>query len=255
MISIRNVGKRFGAHRVLDSVSLEVREGEVVAICGPSGAGKTTLLRTINGLETVQEGEVRVNGCGLADPGTDLAALRASIGMVFQHLNLYPHLTVLENVTLAPRKVKRMPPRDATDKALLCLRKMRLEHKASVYPSQLSGGEQQRVAIARALAMDPKIMLLDEPTSALDPELIGEVLDAIATLADEGMTMVLVTHQMALAQRIAGRAVFMDEGRIVEIASPTDLVCRPTQERTRRFMDRIVHITVAPCEPPTGTLP
>jgi ABC-type polar amino acid transport system ATPase subunit len=243
MIRFAGVSKWYGAHRVLNRIDLEIAKGEIVVVCGPSGAGKTTLLRTINGLESVQEGEVSVNGMSLRDPATKLTALRADIGMVFQHLNLYPHLTVQENIMLAPRKVRGLGRDEARDKAMACLRKMNLEQKAGAYPAQLSGGEQQRVAIARSLAMDPKVMLLDEPTSALDPELVKDVLDAIMVLADAGITMAIVTHQMALAQHVADRAVFMDEGQIVEIAPPVELVANPRQERTRKFMGRILYGT------------
>lgn len=243
MITFRNASKWFGAHRVLNRIDLEIATGEVVVICGPSGAGKTTLLRTINGLESVQEGEVSVNGMSLADSKTNLAALRADIGMVFQHLNLYPHLTALENVMLAPRKVRKLGKNEARARAIQCLTDVGLEQKCNVYPSQLSGGEQQRVAIARALAMTPKIMLLDEPTSALDPELVKDVLDAVMTLARAGMTMVIVTHQMMFAQHVANRAVFMDEGQIVEVAPPVELVANPKQERTRKFMGQILYGT------------
>jgi len=240
LIAFRNVSKWFGKHRVLNHIDLEIATGEIVVICGPSGAGKTTLLRTINGLEPVQEGDVSVNGMSLGDPKTDMTALRADIGMVFQHLNLYPHLTALGNVTLAPRKVRGLGKDEARSLAIRRLQDVGLEQKGDVYPAQLSGGEQQRVAIARALATSPRIMLLDEPTSALDPELVKDVLDAVIALAGAGMTMVIVTHQMALAQHVANRAVFMDEGRIVEIASPADLVAHPRYERTRQFMGRIL---------------
>jgi ABC-type polar amino acid transport system ATPase subunit len=241
LVTFRNVSKWFGNHRVLDRINLEIATGEIIALCGPSGAGKTTLLRTINGLESVQEGDVSVNGISLSDGKTNLAALRADIGMVFQHLNLYPHLTALENIMLAPRKVRGLGKDEARRRAMQCLRDVGLEHKREVYPVQLSGGEQQRVAIARCLAMNPKIMLLDEPTSALDPELVKDVLDAMTVLAKAGMTMVIVTHQMMFAQHIADRAVFMDEGQIVEVAPPAELVANPRQERTRKFMGRILY--------------
>ena len=241
LITFRNVSKWFGNHRVLDRINLEIATGEIIVICGPSGAGKTTLLRTINGLETVQEGDVSVNGMSLSDRKTSLTALRADIGMVFQHLNLYPHLTALENIMLAPRKVRGLGKDESRRRAIQCLREVGLERKRDVYPAQLSGGEQQRVAIARSLAINPKIMLLDEPTSALDPELVKDVLDAMTALAKAGMTMVIVTHQMVFAQHVANRAVFMDDGQIVEIAPPADLVAHPRQERTRKFMERILY--------------
>jgi polar amino acid transport system ATP-binding protein len=240
LVVFRDVSKLFGSHRVLDHISLEIAKGEIVVICGPSGAGKTTLLRTINRLESVQEGEVLVAGKSLSDPKTNLTALRADIGMVFQHWNLYPHLTVLENIMLAPRKVRRLSKDEAKERALQSLRDVGLERKRDVYPAQLSGGEQQRVAIARSVAMKPKLMLLDEPTSALDPELVQEVLDAVTALAKSGMTMIVVTHQMLFAERVAHRAVFMDEGKIIEIAPPTDLVTNPKAQRTRRFMAQIL---------------
>ena len=249
MITFRNVSKWFGSHLVLDHINLEIATGEIVVICGPSGAGKTTIIRTINGLEPVQEGEVLVNGMSLSDPKTNLTTLRADIGMVFQQLNLYSHLTALENVMLAPWKVRGLKKNEARDRARECLRNAGLEQKSDVYPSQLSGGEQQRVAFARALVMNPKIMLLDEPTSALDPELVKDVLDAITALARAGMTLIIVTHQMTLAQHVANRAVFMDKGQIVESAPPSELVLQPKQDRTKDFMSRILYGTGYDKEP------
>lgn len=243
MITFTNVSKWFGSHRVLDRINLEIVTGEIVVICGPSGAGKSTLLRTINGLESVQEGEVSVNGLNLSDRKTNLRALRADIGMVFQHWNLYPHLTALENIMLAPRRVRGLSRDEARKRAIQCLRQVGLEHKRDAYAAQLSGGEQQRVAIARSLAMTPKIMLLDEPTSSLDPELVKEVLEAITALAKAGMTMIVVTHQMLFAQHVAHRAVFMDNGQIVEIAPPGELVTHPKEQRTRKFMEQILYGT------------
>jgi polar amino acid transport system ATP-binding protein len=226
--------------QVLRDVDLAVGAGEVVVICGPSGSGKSTLLRCVNALEPIQRGRIVVDGIALDDPGTDLTRLRASIGMVFQAFNLYPHMTVLENIVLAPVIVRRRPRADAVRAAHRLLDKVGIPEKIDAYPSQLSGGQQQRVAIARALAMDPKIMLFDEPTSALDPEMINEVLEVMVDLAREGMTMLVVTHEMGFARRVADRVLFMDEGRVVEEAAPDVFFSNPASPRTRTFLSKIL---------------
>lgn len=245
MIKFTNVTKRFCKECIpLKNVNIEISKGEVVVICGPSGAGKSTLLRVINKLETIDEGEIIVDGMRLSDPKTDLTALRAEVGIVFQQFNLYPHKTALKNIMLAPQKVRKLSKKEAKDRAMALLEKVGLTHKCDSYPSQLSGGEQQRVAIARSLAMEPKIMLFDEPTSALDPELINEVLDVMVSLTKEGMTMVVVSHEMAFAQQVANRVVFMDNGEIIEIGHPPDIFVEPKQQRTRDFMSSILHMPV-----------
>jgi polar amino acid transport system ATP-binding protein len=240
MIDFQGVGKWYGAVQVLRDVDLAVGAGEVVVICGPSGSGKSTLLRCVNALEPIQRGRIVVDGIALDDPGTDLTRLRASIGMVFQAFNLYPHMTVLENIVLAPVIVRRRPRADAVRAAHRLLDKVGIPEKIDAYPSQLSGGQQQRVAIARALAMDPKIMLFDEPTSALDPEMINEVLEVMVDLAREGMTMLVVTHEMGFARRVADRVLFMDEGRVVEEAAPDVFFSNPASPRTRTFLSKIL---------------
>lgn len=245
MIKFRNVNKWFGNHQVLKNISLEISQGEVIVVCGPSGSGKSTLIRTINGLEPVQEGEIVVDGSNLGDPAIDLTALRAEIGMVFQHFNLYPHKTALQNIMLAPMKVRGLNRQTARERAMMLVERVGLSNKADMYPLNLSGGEQQRVAIARSLAMEPKIMLFDEPTSALDPELINEVLDVMTSLTKEGMTMVIITHEMAFAQRVANRIVFIDNGEILEVARPGEIFINPKHERTMEFMSKILHIPMA----------
>jgi polar amino acid transport system ATP-binding protein len=240
MISFRKVNKWFGPLHVLRDVDLEVRTGEVVVVCGPSGSGKSTLIRCINKLEPIQQGEVIVDGMSLSDPATDLTRLRAEVGMVFQQFNLYPHMTALQNITLAPIKVRRQSREEAGRIARDLLAKVGIPEKADQYPAQLSGGQQQRVAIARALAMQPKIMLFDEPTSALDPEMINEVLDVMVSLAREGMTMIVVTHEMGFAKKVSHRIIFMDEGRIVEEGSPEAFFANPKEERTRTFLSKIL---------------
>ncbi|RKQ83692.1 amino acid ABC transporter ATP-binding protein [Brockia lithotrophica] len=240
MIEFIRVNKFFGKLHVLKNINLFIPRGEVVVIVGPSGSGKSTLLRTINALERIDSGEVRVDGVSVHDPKTDVRALRKQIGMVFQHFNLYPHLTALENIVLAPTKVLGMDRKEAEDMALQILEKVGLREKAHAYPGQLSGGQQQRVAIARALAMRPKIMLFDEPTSALDPEMVGEVLEVMRELAAEGMTMVVVTHEMDFAHDVAHRVVFMDHGEIVEVAPPEEFFREPREERARQFLRRIL---------------
>ena len=242
MIKFINVNKKFSDQCIpLKNINLEISRGEVVVVCGPSGAGKSTLIRVINKLETIDSGEIIVEGMHLSDPKTNLTALRAETGMVFQQLNLYPHKTAIKNIMLAPMKVRKFSRKDAEEKAMKLLEKVGLAHKYNSYPSQLSGGEQQRVAIARSLAMEPKIMLFDEPTSALDPELITEVLDVMISLADEGMTMIVVTHEMAFAQRVASRVVFMDFGEILEIGKTPDIFVDPQHHRTKEFMSNILH--------------
>jgi len=240
MVQARDVEKYYGAFHALRGVSLDVHEGEVVVICGPSGSGKSTLLRAINGLERIQGGDIVVDGMSVRDPRTDLKRLRSEVGMVFQSFNLYPHMTALRNITLAPIKVRRLRREEAEAVAHELLRKVGIPEKAASYPTELSGGQQQRVAIARALAMRPKVMLFDEATSALDPEVIHEVLNVMLDLAREGMTMVVVTHEMGFAREVADRVVFMDEGVIVETGDPKTFFGSPREERTRRFLDKIL---------------
>ncbi|MHC4601193.1 MAG: amino acid ABC transporter ATP-binding protein [Planctomycetota bacterium] len=240
VISVRRVHKAFGDLRVLRGVSLEVQSGEKVVIIGPSGSGKSTLLRLLNGLEVPDEGSVTVNGVDLGVKGSNLDKLRSEIGMVFQHFHLFPHMTVLENVALAPRVVRRRARSEADEKGLALLERVGLKDKAGAYPATLSGGQKQRVAIARALAMSPSIMLFDEVTSALDPELVSEVLDVMKGLAREGMTMVVVTHEMGFAREVGSRLLFMDEGVIVEEGPPTSVLDDPREERTRAFLRKVL---------------
>ncbi len=243
IVEINNVSKTFRTSivvKALINVSHEVDKGEVVVVCGPSGSGKSTLLRCINQLESIDEGEIIVDGVSLTDRKTNLNKVRAEVGMVFQSFNLFPHLTVEKNVTLAQRVVRNRGKEESVEKSLALLQKVGIRDKAGSYPTQLSGGQQQRVAIARALAMDPKIMLFDEPTSALDPEMIGEVLDVMKTLAKEGMTMFVVTHEMGFAREVADRVVFMDAGQIVEVAPPKEFFANPKEERTKLFLSQIL---------------
>ena len=243
MIEVRNVYKTFYVpHKVraLVDVSTRVEAGEVVVVCGPSGSGKSTFLRCLNHLETATKGHIIIDGIDILNPKTNINKVRAEVGMVFQSFNLFPHKTVLENVTLAQVVVRKRPKKDAREKAVGLLEKVGILDKANVYPDQLSGGQQQRVAIARALAMDPKVMLFDEPTSALDPEMIGEVLDVMKTLAKEGMTMVCVTHEMGFAREVADRVIFMDEGGIVEVGPPEHFFTNPTHDRTKLFLSQIL---------------
>ena len=240
MIEARDIRKAFGANQVLRGVSLQLRQGEVVAVIGPSGSGKSTFLRCLNGLEEASGGTVLVNNVSVHDPKTDIDALRAEIGMVFQRFNLFPHKTVLENITLAPSKVRKLTDAQARTRASELLQKVGLINKIDAYPNQLSGGQQQRVAIARALAMQPRIMLFDEPTSALDPEMVGEVLAVMQALAEEGMTMVVVTHEMGFARQVADRVIFLDEGLVVEDGTPLELFDHPKEERTRRFLSKVM---------------
>jgi polar amino acid transport system ATP-binding protein len=240
IIRIKNVHKWFGRTHALNDVSLDVEEGEVVVIIGPSGSGKSTLLRSINHLEAVNSGDIIVDGIALTQKSTDINAVRAEVGMVFQQFNLFPHLTALENISLAQRIVRKRDGAEAEKKSRDLLERVGIPEKADSFPGQLSGGQQQRVAIARALAMDPKIMLFDEPTSALDPEMIKEVLDVMLDLAKEGMTMVVVSHEMGFARAAARRIVFMAEGKIVEEAPPDQFFTAPKHERTKQFLSNIL---------------
>jgi len=240
MIRFQGVHKWFKKLHVLNDINLHVRPGEVVVVCGPSGSGKSTLIRTINQLEPIDQGTLIVDGVNLADSKSDINRLRAEIGFVFQQFNLYPHLSVLANVTLAPIKIRRTPRREAGEQAMALLERVGLVEKRDAFPSQLSGGQQQRVAIARALAMKPRIMLFDEPTSALDPEMIGEVLDVMLKLAKSGMTMVVVTHEMGFAREVADRVVFMDQGTILEEAPPAEFFKQPSHERARQFLKQLL---------------
>jgi polar amino acid transport system ATP-binding protein len=240
MISVRNLKKSFGDHLVLKDVDMDVDEREVVVIIGPSGSGKSTLLRCIGQLETVNEGEIAVNGTVISQHDERDKYTRADIGMVFQQFNLFPHYTCMENIILAPTKVKKMPLAEAQELAIELLREVGLEDKAAAYPSSLSGGQQQRVAIARALAMKPKMMLFDEPTSALDPEMVGEVLEVMRGLAKEGMTMIVVTHEMGFAREIGDRVIFMDGGQILEQGDPASLFTNPQNPRTQAFLSKVL---------------
>jgi aspartate/glutamate/glutamine transport system ATP-binding protein len=241
LISFQQVEKHYGDFHVLKGINLQVNQGEVVVVVGPSGSGKSTMLRCINRLETITSGELIVNEYKVSDKKTDINLMRRDIGMVFQHFNLYPHKKVIDNITLAPMKVRGMAKKEAEEVAMYYLEKVGIQDKADRFPSQLSGGQQQRVAIARGLAMKPKIMLFDEPTSALDPEMVGEVLDVMKTLAHEGMTMVVVTHEMGFAREVADRVVFMDKGQIVEESAPEQFFSNPREERARLFLNRVLH--------------
>ena len=225
---------------VLNGINLEVKQGEVVVVCGPSGSGKSTLIRCVNQLEPISSGELWVDGMNVIDPKTDLNKLRAEVGFVFQHFNLYPHLSVLDNITLAPIKVKKMDRAAAEKAAVALLERVGLAHKKDVFPSQLSGGQQQRVAIARGLAMKPQVMLFDEPTSALDPEMIGEVLKVMKDLAESGMTMMVVTHEMGFAREVADRVIFIDQGQILEEAHPEEFFKNPKHDRARQFLKQVL---------------
>ena len=240
LVRISNVTKYYGRFKALDDVSLDIHRGEVVAVIGASGSGKSTLCRTVNRLEPIQEGQIEIDGVPLPQEGRALAQLRAEVGMVFQSFNLFPHRTVLDNITLAPIKVRGVPRDRAEERARELLARVGLEDQADKRPSQLSGGQQQRVAIARALAMDPKLMLFDEPTSALDPEMINEVLDVIKDLAASGMTMLVVTHEMGFARSVADRVVFMDGGQIVESGRPAEFFSSPRTERARDFLSKVL---------------
>jgi glutamate/aspartate transport system ATP-binding protein len=240
MIEIDNVSKSYGSFQVLKNCSASIADGEVVVICGPSGSGKSTLIKTVNGLETIDSGEINVSGFRLAPDVTNVAALRRSVGMVFQSFELFPHLTVLSNVTIAQIKVLKRSRAAAEEKARMLLARVGLSSHITKYPAQLSGGQQQRVAIARALALDPKVMLFDEPTSALDPEMVNEVLDVMTGLARQGMTMVCVTHEMGFARSVANRVLFMDDGEIVETADATKFFDDPQSERAKAFLAKIL---------------
>jgi general L-amino acid transport system ATP-binding protein len=240
-VELIDVHKWFGAFQVLAGIDLMVMRGERVVVCGPSGSGKSTMIRCINGLEMHQQGKVIVDGVELTDNLKRIDEVRRDVGMVFQSLNLFPHLTVLENCTLAPIWVRHMPRREAEAVAMRYLERVHIPEQAKKYPGQLSGGQQQRVAIARALCMNPKIMLFDEPTSALDPEMVKEVLDTMVELAMDGMTMIVVSHEMGFARQVANRVVFMDYGRIVEAAPPEEFFAHPKHERTKLFLSQILH--------------
>ena len=239
-IEFQSVNKWFGQHHVLVDVDLSVEAGEVIVVCGPSGSGKSTLIRCVNRLEPIQQGEIAVHGRPITGGGVDLVKLRTDVGMVFQSFNLFPHMTALANIMLAPRKVKGMAAAEAEKIARSLLARVRIPERADYYPANLSGGQQQRVAIARALAMQPKIMLFDEPTSALDPEMINEVLDVMTDLAKEGMTMMVVTHEMGFARRVASRVVFMDGGRVVEVQKPEAFFAAPQSDRAKDFLSKIL---------------
>jgi len=241
MISLKNVSKWYGGFQVLTDCSTEVKKGEVVVVCGPSGSGKSTLIKCVNGLEPFQKGSITVDGISVGDPKTDLPKLRSRIGMVFQNFELFPHMSVTRNLTLAQVKVLGRSEEEATQKGLKLLERVGLAAHKDKYPGQLSGGQQQRVAIARALAMDPIAMLFDEPTSALDPEMINEVLDVMVELAREGMTMMVVTHEMGFARKVAHRVVFMDRGEIVEDALKDEFFGKPRSERAQLFLSKILH--------------
>lgn len=240
MIKIENLYKNFGDLEVLKDINLGIDAGEVVVIIGPSGSGKSTVLRCINLLEELTAGQIYIEETPMDDPETDINLMRQKVGMVFQQFNLFPHKTSLENITLAPTKVKKLAEDEAENIAYELLDKVGLQDKADVYPAQLSGGQKQRIAIARALAMEPSVMLFDEPTSALDPEMVGEVLEVMGTLAQEGMTMVVVTHEMGFAREVGDRICFMDEGRIVETGPPVQIFDNPQQERTQEFLSKIL---------------
>ena len=240
-IAITAMNKWFGDFHVLRDINLTVAKGERIVICGPSGSGKSTLIRCINRLEEHQTGQIVVDGTELTNDLRKIDEVRREVGMVFQHFNLFPHLTVLENCTLAPMWVRKMPKREAEEVAMKFLTRVKIPEQALKYPGQLSGGQQQRVAIARALCMTPKIMLFDEPTSALDPEMVKEVLDTMVSLAEEGMTMLCVTHEMGFARQVADRVIFMDQGQIVEQNAPEPFFANPQNERTRLFLSQILH--------------
>lgn len=241
LIQLKGVEKWYGDFQALKAINFSVKAQERVVICGPSGSGKSTLIRCINRLEKHQQGTIEVDGVMLDDHVKHLAKIRAEVGMVFQQFNLFPHLTILDNLTLAPRWVKKLSLSKAKELAMHYLEKVKIPEQADKYPGQLSGGQQQRVAIARSLCMQPKIMLFDEPTSALDPEMIKEVLDVMVDLAKEGMTMICVTHEMGFAKQVADKLVFMDQGEIIEQASPDDFFNRPKHERTKKFLSQIIN--------------
>lgn len=240
VIEVTNLTKSYDKHQVLKGISTEVKKGEVVAVIGPSGSGKSTFLRCLNLLEVPTSGSIKVNGAELTNPKSDIAAIRQHIGMVFQHFHLFPHMTVMENIVFAPTEVKKLPMATAKELAMKLLAKVGLQDKANSYPSKLSGGQKQRVAIARALAMEPEIMLLDEPTSALDPEMVKEVLNVIKDLADSGMTMLIVTHEMKFAEEAADTIYFLDQGKLIEKAAPKQFFTAPQSERAIRFLEQVL---------------
>lgn len=240
MIRFKGVNKWFKQLHVLKDIDLQIKQGEVVVVCGPSGSGKSTLIRTINQLEPIEQGSLVVDGFDLSDKKTDINKLRAEVGFVFQQFNLYPHLSTINNITLAPIKIRNTPKKEAEEQAMVLLERVGLANKRDSYPSQLSGGQQQRVAIARALAMKPRIMLFDEPTSALDPEMIGEVLAVMQDLAKSGMTMVCVTHEMGFAREVADRVVFMDHGIVLEEADPEEFFLNPQHDRAKQFLKQLL---------------
>ncbi len=240
-VEIIGMNKWYGDFHVLRDINLRVKGGERIVICGPSGSGKSTMIRCINHLEEHQQGQIIVDGVELTQDLKKIDEVRREVGMVFQHFNLFPHLTILENCTLAPIWVRKMPKREAEEIAMHYLKRVKIPEQAHKYPGQLSGGQQQRVAIARALCMNPKIMLFDEPTSALDPEMVKEVLDTMVTLAEEGMTMLCVTHEMGFARQVADRVIFMDAGQIVEMNTPNEFFSNPQHERTKLFLSQILH--------------
>lgn len=240
MIKVEDLKKSFGENEVLKNINVEIEQQEVVVVIGPSGSGKSTFLRCLNGLEDITDGHVYIEGVDIADKKSDINKIRTEVGMVFQQFNLFPHKTVMENITLSPLKVRKISKEQAQEKAVSLLRKVGLEDKADVYPDSLSGGQKQRIAIARALAMEPKIMLFDEPTSALDPEMVGEVLDVMKQLAKEGMTMIVVTHEMGFAREVGDRVLFMDGGYIVEENVPSELFGNPQESRTKAFLSKVL---------------
>jgi polar amino acid transport system ATP-binding protein len=239
MIELQNVNKWYGGYHALVDISETIHKGEVVVVCGPSGSGKSTLIRTFNRLEPIQSGRILIEGKDIHAPGTDVNAFRSRIGFVFQQFNLFPHLTVLQNCTMAPMQLRGLSRKEAEERAMALLQRVGLAHKANAWPSELSGGQQQRVAIARALAMQPPLMLFDEPTSALDPEMVGEVLLVMRDLTRDGMTMVCVTHEMGFAREVADRVLFMDEGKVLERATPDDFFNRPQHPRAQQFLSDI----------------
>lgn len=240
MISVKNLCKSFGDHQVLKDINEHIAPGEKIVIIGPSGSGKSTFLRCMNLLERPTSGQVIFDGIDITDPKTDINKVRQHMGMVFQHFNLFPHKTIMENITLAPVRLKLMKPEEAKEEALRLLKLVNLEEKADAYPGQLSGGQKQRIAIVRSLAMKPKMMLFDEPTSALDPEMVGEVLEVMKNLADQGMTMAVVTHEMGFAKEVGTRVMFMDEGRILEQGTPEDIFEHPKEDRTKEFLSKVL---------------
>ena len=240
MISVKNLCKSFGDHQVLKDINEHIAPGEKIVIIGPSGSGKSTFLRCMNLLERPTSGQIIFDGIDITDPKTDINKVRQHMGMVFQHFNLFPHKTIMENITLAPVRLKLMKSEEAKEEALRLLKLVNLEEKADAYPGQLSGGQKQSIAIVRSLAMKPKMMLFDEPTSALDPEMVGEVLEVMKNLADQGMTMAVVTHEMGFAKEVGTRVMFMDEGRILEQGTPEDIFDHPKEARTQEFLSKVL---------------